>query len=80
MAGMTETEKNTLRLRAKQLAGDYVVAAALRAGEETPAFVAVDLLVARIQQAMEEAYFLGALGPDRVPVRVTLSGRGREEA
>ena len=59
--------------RAKQLAGDYAVAAALRAHAADPTrsgdmLVAVDLLVLRIHKGMEEAYLLGAFGPERVPV------------
>ena len=65
---MNEREKNTLYERAKQLAGQYVVAVSLK-DPQAPPVAAVDMLVARIHQGMEEAYILGALGPKSVPIR-----------
>jgi hypothetical protein len=65
---MIEREKSTLYLRAQQLAGEYVVAVSLRDPASAPV-QAVDQLVARIHQGMEEAYILGALGPKHIPVR-----------
>jgi hypothetical protein len=63
---MNEREKSTLYLRAQQLAGEYAVAVGLR--DPAIPIPAIDLLVARIHQGMEEAYILGALGARHVPV------------
>ena len=64
---MNESDKATIQARARQLAGSYIIAASLR-NPEAPAIPAIDVLVERIQEGMREAFILGALGPDHVPV------------